>query len=317
MLVTVLLILVGFVVLGVGAEFMVNGSSKLALRLGITPLVVGLTVVAFGTSAPELAVSIESTLDGVGALALGNVIGSNIANIGLVLGITAIIHPIEIERNLVRSQIPIVIGCTVLLGLLLLDGQLGTLDGLLLGGGLLVFLGFSYWQSTREMSGDDPDLAPIVHPREHGRTWVNVLMLIGGLVLLVAGSSLFVSNTVDLARTIGISEAVIGLTLVAIGTSVPELATSVTAAFRRQGDIAIGNVIGSNTFNILSVLGITALFGVITTEQFSRVDFIVMLAFAVLLLPLARSGWCIRRREGILLIVAYCCYLSYLAVSAA
>lgn len=316
MLTTIVLILIGFVILAVGAELMVNGSSKLALHLGIKPLVVGLTIVAFGTSSPELAVSIDSTLSGLSALALGNVVGSNIANIGLILGITAIIHPIQIEMELVRRQIPIVIGCSFLLGLLFLDGELGLIEGLGLVAGLIVFIVYSYRQGSQEQASDDPQLLPIVAPKQRGRTFINVLFILVGLGSLVYGSHLFVTNTVELARLLGLSEAIIGLTLVAVGTSIPELATSVSAAVRKQADIAIGNVVGSNTFNILAVMGISSLFGTISGAQFSLVDFSVMMLFALLLLPLARTGWCIRRLEGCLLLIAYGLYIAYLMIQA-
>ncbi len=317
MLSSLFYLIIGFILLGAGAELLVGGSSRLALRLGVTPLVVGLTIVAFGTSAPELAVSIDSTLNGLGALALGNVIGSNIANIGLILGVTALIQPIHIELELVRKQIPIVIACSVMMGLLLIDGSLSRLDGVLLVTGLAVYLYLNYRQGSSALPAESAIVLPeVVAPKKPGSTWLNILFIIIGLALLVAGSHLFVEQAVSIARLLGISEAIIGLTLVAVGTSIPELATSVLAAFRRQSDIAIGNVVGSNTFNILCVLGLTSLVGTISGEQFSLLDFGTMLVFACILLPLARSSFTLTRSEGGVLLIAYAAYIAYIATQA-
>jgi len=315
-LLTLVFILAGFLILGVGAELMVNGSSRLALRLGISPLMVGLTVVAFGTSAPELAVSIESTLSGLSAIALGNVVGSNIANIGLILGVTALIHPIRIERDLIRHQIPVVIACSVLMGLLLLDGEIGRLDGVILCTGLLVYLVRSFSEARSAVAPEELELPPIVAPRSAGGLPLNFVLVVLGLALLVFGSQIFVNNAVELARFLGISEAVIGLSLVAVGTSIPELATSATAALRKQSDLAVGNVVGSNIFNILCVLGITALLGSISGCQFEGLDFAIMLAFALLLLPFAGSGLVLSRLEGTLLLAAYCGYVAFISLRA-
>jgi len=314
MLVSTGFILIGFLLLGIGAELLVGGSSRLALRLGVTPLAVGLTIVAFGTSSPELAVSIESTVTGRSALALGNVIGSNIANIGLILGITAVIQPIRVEHSIVRMQIPIVIACSALLGLILLDGSIDRLNGVLLCLGLVVYLVVSYRQSKSEFKPDEKlDMPEILLPSKHGSTWRNIVAIIIGLVMLIYGSQLFVDNATELARALGISEALIGLTLVAVGTSIPELATSILAAIRRQSDIAFGNVVGSNIFNILCVLGVASLFGTITGDQFSILDFITMLLFALVLLPLAKSGFTLSRLEGVLLLGGYGAYITMLS----
>lgn len=303
-------IIVGFLLLAAGAELLVKGSSKLALRIGITPLAVGLTIVAFGTSAPELAVSIDATLRGFSALALGNVIGSNIANIGLILGITALIQPIHVQRSLVRMQIPIMIVCSAALGLLLLDGDIDLMNGLLLCCALMAYTIVSYRHSRVEFAPNDTiGLQEIVLPEQANDLARNITAVVIGLALLIYGSQLFVDNAVEMARLLGISEALIGLTLVAVGTSIPELATSVLAAFRKQSDIAIGNILGSNIFNILCVLGVSALFGTIVADQFSILDFVTMLLFALILLPLAKSGFTLSRFEGILLLCAYAAYL--------
>lgn len=313
MLSTSLLLIVGLLILGFGAELLVSGSSRLSMRLGISPLIVGLTVVAFGTSAPELAVSIVSALSDHSSLALANVIGSNIANIGLILGITAFICPIKIEVQLVRQEIPLVIVSGIALGLMLLDQELSLLDGIILSSGLIAYLSFSYWQARKEKSRAEIDLAPLMIRKELGTLPVHLLLICVGLFLLIMGSRLFVNNAVEIARLIGVSEAVIGLTLIAIGTSVPELATATLAALRKQSDIAVGNIIGSNIFNILCVLGLTALFSVLQIGTLSVFDFTVMLVFALVLLPLAKSGLTLSRKEGLGLLIAYAGYLTYLA----
>lgn len=311
-----LLLITGLVILGFGAELLVSGSSRLSMRLGISPLIVGLTVVAFGTSAPELAVSIMSALSDHSSMAIGNVIGSNIANIGLILGVTALICPIKIEVQLVRQEIPLVIVTGIILGVMLLDQEIGLTDGIILSTGLFAYLAFSYWQARKEKTPVDMDLTPLMIRKELGAVPVHLILIVLGLFLLLMGSQIFVNNAVELARQLGISEVVIGLTLIAIGTSIPELATAILAALRKQSDIAVGNVIGSNIFNVLCVLGITALFSVMNIGALTIVDFVVMLIFALVLLPLAKSGLTVSRKEGFLLVAAYLSYLSYLGWNA-
>lgn len=314
MLGSFLLLLAGFILLGIGAEVLVGGSSRLAIRMGVTPLVVGLTIVAFGTSAPELAVSIEAATTGRSAIALGNVIGSNIANIGLILGITAVLCPIRVEAQLIRRQIPMTIGVSLLLCLMLLDGEIHFLDGTILMTGLLGFIIYSYRKGSPDIAGVESSLNDVPLPFAARQTLVNITFIIGGLVLLVGGSHLFVESAIDLAQIFGVSDAVVGLTLVAVGTSVPELATSTIAALRKQSDIAIGNVIGSNIFNILGILGITALISSISAEQFSVIDLTVMVLYAAALLPLAWTGLVLSRLEGSLLLAGYGGYIAYLVV---
>ena len=278
-----LLLLIGFVMLGGGAELMVSGSSKLAIKLGVSPLIVGLTIVAFGTSAPELAVSIQSTNAGSSGLALGNVIGSNIANIGLILGITALLRPIRIEHDLVKKQIPLVIASTLILGLLLLlDQELDFSDGLLLTAALLIYLYVNSRQSNSAFETQELTINTEIARKDVGATLKSSIWIILGLVLLISGSQLFVNSAVEIAQAMGSSEAIIGLTLVAIGTSVPELATSLIATIRNEADIAIGNVIGSNIFNVLCVLGITAVVGTVYGADIALIDFVVMVAFSVI-----------------------------------
>lgn len=320
MLNSFLLLIAGFVLLGVGAETLVRGSSQLAIRLGIAPMVVGLTIVAFGTSAPELAVSIDAALSDKSALALGNVVGSNIANIGLILGVTALISPITIEASLVRRQVPLMIGVSLLLCLLLIDDVIGFMDGLILVSGLLAYLGYNYFSASTnlnqlEESFDPSQFLPVKPGAQNSnRFLINFILIVGGLALLIYGSHIFVASAVVLAELFGVSEAVIGLTIVAVGTSVPELATSVIAALRKQPDIAVGNVIGSNLFNILAILGITALISSISAVQFSVVDLGIMVVFAAALLPIAWSKLTLTRLEGAGLLAGYFGYITYLIV---
>jgi len=316
MLSSLLFLILGFLILGLGAELLVRGSSSLALKLGIKPLLIGLTVVAFGTSAPELAVSIESSLEGRSAIALGNVIGSNIANIGLILGIMALLTPVTIDVQLVRKQIPLMIGSSMFLWLLLFDQQLTLIDGVFLSAGLLGFLLFSYRQArTDEAACELIEASLIIAPPRRPVMFYLALLAVG-LVLLIYGSGIFVDSAVEVARLLGISEAVIGLTIIAIGTSVPELATSLVAAYKKEPGLAVGNVVGSNLFNLLGILGITALFSDISGNDFKLIDFGVMLAYAVILLPFAWTNLRISRTEGTVLLAGYLAYLSYLFVTA-
>ena len=314
MLGPILLLALGFVMLGIGAEVLVSGSSRLALRMGVAPLVIGLTIVAFGTSAPELAVSIEAATTGRSAIALGNVIGSNIANIGLILGITALICPIRIEAELIKRQIPIMVGVSVLLCLLLIDGEIGFIDGLILLSGLMGFIYMSYHSTGTVELTTEQSIAETKPQTSTHSSWLNIGFIVGGLAMLVAGSHLFVESAIVLAQSIGISEAVVGLTIVAVGTSVPELATSVVAALRNQSDIATGNVIGSNLFNILGILGVTAVISSVSAAGFSIVDLGVMVAFALILLPLAMTNLTVSRLEGCALVLGYAGYMAYLVL---
>ena len=312
MLLVLLLLLAGFVILGLGAELMVRGSSTIAVKLGISPLVIGLTVVAFGTSAPELAVGIESTLSNRSALALGNVIGSNIANIGLILGIMSLINPLKIELSLVKKQIPLVIGSAIFLWFLLLDQQIVFTDGIFLTLGLMGFLYFSYQQASQDEVACELITANPIIGKPTRPLVLHIVILVAGLVMLVYGSSLFVQNATELARLLGVSEAIIGLSIVAVGTSVPELATSIVAAYKNEAGLAVGNVVGSNLFNTLGILGITSLIAPINGSEFDMVDFGVMLAYAVILLPFAWTNLLISRKEGFVLLAGYLAYMVYL-----
>ncbi|GIU43901.1 sodium:calcium antiporter [Shewanella sairae] len=297
-------ILGGFLILTVGAEALVRGASQIALRLGLTPLIIGLTIVAFGTSAPELAVSVKSAIAGNSGIALGNVIGSNIANIGLILGITALIRPIKIESQMVRRDIPIMIAASLLFWSLLLDAGLSFWDGAILFALLVAYLTFSYFAAEKQTDDDVEDTKQ--------NPMLSVLFIVIGISMLVGGGILFVDGAVALAQSFGISEVIIGLTIVAIGTSMPELVTSIVAALKGQSDIAIGNVVGSNLFNILGILGVTALIHPISGCEITTLDWSAMIAFAVILLPFAYTGLRIGRREAAILVLSYLGYIGYL-----
>ncbi|MCF8142361.1 MAG: calcium/sodium antiporter [Deltaproteobacteria bacterium] len=300
-----------------GAEGLVRGSVALALQLGLSRLVIGLTVVAFGTSTPELVVSVKAALDGLYGISLGNVAGSNICNIALILGISAVIQPLRIDAQVVRLQIPIMILISILLTVLLLDGRIGRFEGACLFLGILVYMGASLYLARKEKGGLDGDPSgPTTSEAPVGRVWVSLLFVAGGLGLLMAGAQFFLTGAVSLARNLGVSEAFIGLTIVALGTSLPELATSMMAALKKEGDIAVGNVVGSNIFNILCILGVTSLVHPIEMGGIRMIDMGVMLGVAILVLPMARSGFRLNRWEGAILLTAYGGYIFYLLGSA-
>ena len=308
----VLLLVAGLVVLTVGAEGLVRGGAGLALRLGITPMAVGLTVVAFGTSSPELVVSVSTALEGRGDLALGNVVGSNIFNIALILGVAALVRPAAVRSQTVRLDMPIVIASAVLLVAFLADGRLGPLDGAVLLAGALAYTAFTLGQARRAGPGAQAEALPT-----DGPAWRDALFVGGGLAMLVAGSRMLVVGAVSIAEQAGLSEAVIGLTILAAGTSLPELATSVVAAVRGQSDIAIGNVVGSNIFNVLAILGASALVRPLEPGGVGAVDLAVMVALSVALVPLLWTGFRLDRLEGALLLLAYSSYTAYLLVAVA
>jgi cation:H+ antiporter len=306
-----LLILAGIVLLYFGAEGLVRGSASIAARLGLTPLVIGLTVVAFGTSMPELVVSIGASLDGKGPIAVGNVVGSNIGNIALILGLAALIQPLRVQAQIVRVDLPILLVASVALVAILADGAVGRVEGGLLFAGLLAYIGTSLRLARREPAAVEAEFVEGM-PRAGRSAALDAGMVAAGLALLVLGARLLVTGAVDIAEGFGLSQAVIGLTIVAIGTSLPELATSVVAALKGQGDIAVGNVVGSNLFNILGILGITALVRPLAQSGMSSVDLGVMLVLTVALLPLMRSGFRVSRAEGGVLVAGYAAYTTYL-----
>jgi cation:H+ antiporter len=318
--------ILGLVALIAGAELLVRGASKLALSFGISPLVVGLTVVAFGTGSPELAVSVQSTWSGQVDLALGNVVGSNIFNVLFILGLSALLLPLLVHQQLIRQEVPIMLGVSLLLWVLAADGGIDRPEGGLLAGLLVVYTVFVIRQSRRQVQPAQAEVEAEYREAFAGslrgwdRHWgVQVLCILAGLALLVLGSRWLVEAAVGFARQLGVSELVIGLTVVAAGTSLPEVATSLLAAVRGERDIAVGNVVGSNIFNILGVLGISALVApsVLTVAPpMLTFDLPVMVAVALACLPIFFTGNLIARWEGGLFFAYYLAYTTYLILHA-
>ena len=307
----VLYLVGGLVTLFIGAEGLIRGSSNLAIKIGITPLVVGLTVVAFGTSTPELVVSLKAALLGNSSISLGNVVGSNIANIALILGVAAIIKPLDVHANVIMREIPIMILITVLFLFLLIDGELGFIDGLIFVIGLVIYLIVNVLLARKEKNPEvDSEFKEGLKSKLG--VPVSIVLMVAGLGLLILGANLFVQSAVAIAKMFNVSDAIIGLTIVAIGTSLPELITSIVASYKKEADIAIGNVVGSNIFNILGILGITALIIPISSVGLGYVDLGVMLFTAIILFPLSRTGFSISRFEGAILLVGYAGYIFYL-----
>lgn len=307
----VLYLVGGLVMLFIGAEGLIRGSSNLAIKIGITPLVVGLTVVAFGTSTPELVVSLKAALLGNSSISLGNVVGSNIANIALILGVAAIIKPLDVHANVIMREIPIMILITVLFLFLLIDGELGFIDGLIFVIGLVIYLIVNVLLARKEKNPEvDSEFKEGLKSKLG--VPVSIVLMLAGLGLLILGANLFVQSAVAIAKMFNVSDAIIGLTIVAIGTSLPELITSIVASYKKEADIAIGNVVGSNIFNILGILGITALIIPISSVGLGYVDLGVMLFTAIILFPLSRTGFSISRFEGAILLVGYAGYIFYL-----
>lgn len=309
MLIWSFVMLGGLVLLATGAEGLVRGSSALALRFGFTPLVVGLTVVAFGTGSPELFVSVQAALKGESGIALGNIVGSNISNVALILGMAAVARPMKVRSELIKREVPVMVGVTVVFCVLLLDGLLSRLEGLLLVVGSIGYTTFAYFAARRDRSAlvAEEFKEALVEPRRPA--WLDVLFVVVGFVLLLGGANVLLIGAVNIAVQFGISQVVIGLTIVAIGTSLPELATSVVAAVKVEPDVAFGNAIGSNILNILLILGVAALIRPIETQGLRFFDIGALVASAVILLPLMWRGWVLNRWEGALLLGAYVAYL--------
>jgi cation:H+ antiporter len=309
---TLLFLLLGLVLLYFGAEGLVRGSASLALRLGVGPLLVGLTVVAFGTSAPEMMVSVKAAYLGQGDISVGNVVGSNICNIGLILGFCALLVPIKVASQIVRIDTPIMIAATALAIALLYDGSLSRLEGIIFFLLLVVYVVFSIRLAKKQAT--DPlaqEFAEEVKMSKRGVA-LDVLMVIGGLIMLVFGARFLVDAAIEIAKAFGLSEAVIGLTIVAVGTSLPEFATSLVAALKKEADIAVGNIVGSNIFNILGILGVSAMITPLSSSGITGIDLAVMAAFAIVLWGFSATGHRITRTEGLIMIVPYAGYVTWL-----
>ena len=320
----VIMFLAGLVLLVIGANALVRGSSKLALSFGISPLVVGLTIVAFGTSAPEVAVSVGAVLDGKTDIAIGNVVGSNIFNVLFILGVSALIAPLVVNIQLIRQEVPIMLGASLLLLAFTLNGNLAFLEGGLLMALLVAYTVFLVVQSRRETQAAKDEFAGAVQPAQAG-SWDNhwaaqLGLIVAGLAALVFGSDYLVQASVNFAKAMGVSDLVIGLTIVAAGTSMPEVATSISAALKGERDIAVGNVVGSNTFNILGCLGLSGLvsgdLGLAVAPSLLVFDMWVMLAVALACLPVFMTGREIARWEGGVFLAYYAAYVTYLIMAA-
>lgn len=302
----------GLVLLYFGADWLVQGAVTLALHLGLSPLIVGLTVVALGTSVPEALVSVQAAIGHQGGIALGNVIGSNILNIALILGLSSLILPLKVDSRIVKADVPLLTGATFMLVVLLEDFHISRMEGafLLL---CIVFYVTGNIMTVKRTSPEEDKIEGMEIPEDSGKTlWRDVGFLILGIVTLGFGANFLVTGAVDLARIFGLSEALIGLTIVSIGTGTPELATALMAAFRKTPDLAIGNVVGSNLFNIMFVLGIAGLVAPLDGKGISSIDLYVMLGVTILLLPTVWTGRILDRKEGFLFLAIYVGYLYHL-----
>ncbi len=304
-------VLLGSVLLYAGAHLLIRGASSLARGMGVAPAVVGLTVVAFGTSLPELVVTVTAALRGNADIALGNVVGSNIANMGLILGLATAIRSLSVEFTLLKREVPMGLAAVALVVLLSLDGVLGRGDALVL---LAAFGGFLWWSVAGERKAPGEVQARYHRARASRlRKGVEALLAVAGLAGVLLGGHLLVEGGVTAARLLGVPPVIVGLTLVAVGTSLPELATSLVAAARGEDDISVGNVLGSNLFNLLGILGVAAMLDPISVPPtFFRFQYPVLAAFTLALLPICRTGMGISRGEGVLLLTGYVAYVGAL-----
>jgi len=318
--ITLVLFVVGLAALVGGAELLVRGAAQLAAVVGVSQLVIGLTVVAFGTSAPELAVSVSSALRGEASLAIGNVVGSNIFNVLFILGVSALVAPLVVSTQLVRLDVPLMIAASLVVWAIARDGAVGRIEGALLFAAIVVYTVFLVRKSRAEERAARAAVEICAPPRRGVRAvLLDLAMVVVGLALLVLGSGWLVDGAIAIARFLGVSETVIGLTLVAGGTSLPEVATSVLAVIRGQRDIAVGNVVGSNLFNLLSVLGLSAVVapeGLVVPASIIAFDLPVMTAVAAACLPIFFAGHRIGRWEGALFLGYYVAYTLYLVLDA-
>ena len=312
LLMIAILIVGGLVLLFFGADWLVKGAVTMALHLGLSPLIVGLTVVALGTSLPEALVSVQASLDNQGGIALGNVIGSNILNIALILGLSALIQPLKVDSHLVKADVPLLVGASFLLMVLLEDFHISRMEGALLLLGI-VFYVCGNIMTVKRTSPEEDKIEGMEIPEDPSKNLLrHIGLLVLGLIALAFGSSFLVSGAVDLARLWGLSEALIGLTIVSIGTGTPELATALMAAYRKTADIAIGNAVGSNLFNIMFVVGLAGLVAPMDATGINSSDLYVMFGLTILLLPTVWTGMVLDRKEGFLFVAIYVAYLYYL-----
>lgn len=309
MIYALLAIFGGLVLLAAGADGLVRGSTSIALRMGVTPLVIGLTIVAFGTGSPEMVVSLQAAISGNSDLALGNIVGSNISNIALILGVAALARPLRVRSALLHREMPVMIGVSLLLGVLLYDGTLGRADGAVLAIGAVVYTVATYRAARRDRDAAVAAEFAQELPEPQSSAARSAVLVAGGLLGLLIGANFLIYGAVVIAQALGMSQVVIGLTVIAIGTSLPELATSVVAALRNDADVAFGNVLGSNILNILLILGVVALIRPISGAGLRPLDLGVMIGSAIALYPLMRRGRILDRWEGTVLLAGYAAYL--------
>ena len=310
MTITILLFVLGIGLLYIGAEVLVSSASGLALRVGIRPLIIGFTIIAMGTSSPELAVSLLSAIKGTKDIALGNIIGSNIANIGLVIGVAAVIRPLTIQVNTIRREMPYLIAATGIFYLLSLDGVMGFFDGLVLFGGFIIFIVYMIRLAQKDRQKDKEFFDGIGTKKKGRPITIQIILIIFGLAGLIGGSTLMVNSSKIIALNLGISEIVIGITLVALGTSLPELAISSVGALKGEVDLAVGNAIGSNLFNILFVIAIVSMVYPIPVEGgLLKFEYLFMLGLSIIFLPMMIKNLRITRLEGIFLILLYVVFI--------
>ncbi len=319
-------VLGGLVLLAVGGEFLVRGAVQLAERLGVSPLVIGLTLVGFGTSTPELVASVQASMAGAPGIAVGNIVGSNIANVLLILGVSALISPIAVGSRALSRDGAVVVGTAVMFAAMGFMMELGRLSGLVFLGMLIGYIVYAWRQESVGADGhtaafERAEAFEVLNPGMHqggaaapgagmGKLLLSVGMALGGILVVVLGGRLLVDGAIELARTLGIAESVIGLTIVAVGTSMPELVTSVVAAVRKQSDVALGNVLGSNIYNILGIGGVTGLIApTVVPPEMVRFDSLVMVGVSALALAFAWTGMRIGRREGGVLLAGYVGYI--------
>ncbi|WP_163540999.1 calcium/sodium antiporter [Occultella kanbiaonis] len=315
-------ILLGLLALIGGAELLVRGGSNLAARLGISPIVVGLTVVSLGTSMPELAIGLQAATSGSAGLAIGNIVGTNIVNLLLILGLSALIRPIPLETRTIRMDLPAMLVASVLLVLLALDGVLSLWEGVLLLGAGLAYTLLIVRTAKREIPAIrhtyDEEYEVPERARTGRRGIIDLLLLVGGIAIIVFGSDLLVVGAVEIATDLGVSEAVIGLTIIAIGTSAPELVTTIVSTIKGDRDIALGNLLGSSVYNIVFILGATMIASpaaIAVPAEVLRVDLVLMFGVAIACIPVFVSGRKINRIEGAIFVAAYVAYLTYLIVA--
>jgi len=312
MVVDWVLIIAGFLLLFFGADALIRGSVRISIRSGISPLIIGLTVVAFGTSTPELFVSIKANLAGNGDIAIGNIVGSNIFNIGIILGLAALLNPIKVKSQLVSQDIPVMIGSSLLFAVLSRDMIIQRPEGTLL---FLMLITYIILNIRQAKQGREVELSEEFEhhlPKGNGRLFFDLLWIVGGIGVLMMGSTVLVMGAVNVAKAAGISEAVIGLTLIAAGTGLPELATTLVATFKKETDMAVGNVVGSNIFNVLCIGGLSSLVKPLNAPDIEFTDLAVMMVFSIILIPLCWSGLRIARREGIMLLAGYAAYIYFI-----